>query len=317
MAIDGYFLEGKSLTHTFGQGTTRTTVLRDVSVGLRPGELGLIMGPSGSGKSTLLAILSGLLRPACGQVLALGEDLWCQSARTRKHFRQRHFGFIFQGYNLFPALTARQQLEIVLRWGERVPARLAQARADEMLELLGLAGKETLRPAQLSGGEKQRVAIGRALIKQPVFCFADEPTSALDWAHGRQAVELLRAAATEQGAAVLIVSHDARIEPYADQVYHLEDGCLQKPCPGQEDGGAAVSSPGPGEDSTMRKGQAPGSLEFPETYPSEPCIWPMGITLSSPTAGPGWPLDVGAIGSSTSPESYPAPATEPAQRTSP
>src|SRR5262249_41511858 len=185
MSSQEYYLEGRGLTHTFGQGATRTTVLRDVTVGFRPGEVGLIMGPSGSGKSTLLAIMSGLLRPECGQVLALGEDLWRLSARARKDFRQRHFGFIFQGYNLFPALTAREQLEIVLRWGEGMPARRAQARADEVLELLGLGGKGALRPAQLSGGEKQRVAIGRALIKEPAFCFADEPTSALDWAHGR------------------------------------------------------------------------------------------------------------------------------------
>jgi putative ABC transport system ATP-binding protein len=285
-------LEGRRLTHAFGQGATRTTVLRDVSVGLRPGELGLVMGPSGSGKSTLLALLSGLLRPGCGQVLALGEDLWRLSARARKQFRQRHFGFIFQGYNLFPALTARQQLEIMRRWGVGVPARLAQARADEMLELLGLGGKGTLRPAQLSGGEKQRVAIGRALIKQPVFCFADEPTSALDWAHGRQAVELLRAAATDQGAAVLVVSHDARIAPYADQVYHLEDGRLHRPCPGREGGGAA--GPGP-----------------------EPGVWPRRIVLASPGSGPGWPVDVGAICSSTSLEPDSAPTAEPARRTSP
>ena len=148
------------------------------------------------------------------------------SPRVRKQFRQRHFGFIFQGYNLFPALTAQQQLEIVLRWGDGAAAAEARRRAQEMLDLLGLANKKELRPAQLSGGEKQRVAIGRALVKQPEFCFADEPTAALDSAHGRQVVELLRLAASSQGSAVLIVSHDARIAPYADQVLHLEDGRL-------------------------------------------------------------------------------------------
>jgi putative ABC transport system ATP-binding protein len=127
---------------------------------------------------------------------------------------------------LFPALTARQQLEIVLRWGQGLARREARIRAEEMLDHLGLAKKVSLRPAQLSGGEKQRVAIGRALIKEPSFCFADEPTAALDWAHGAQVVEMLRNAARDCGATVLVVSHDGRIVPYADRVFHLDDGCL-------------------------------------------------------------------------------------------
>jgi putative ABC transport system ATP-binding protein len=188
MAAETYHLEGRRLTHSFGQGMARTTVLHDVSVQVRGGEMALVMGPSGSGKSTLLALLSGLMRPENGHVLALGEDMWQLSAWRRKQFRQRHFGFIFQGYNLFPALTARQQLEIVLRWGEGISAGEARRRADETLDLLGLREKKSLLPAQLSGGEKQRVAIGRALVKKPAFCFADEPTSALDWAHGQRVV---------------------------------------------------------------------------------------------------------------------------------
>src|SRR5206468_172034 len=140
--------------------------LRDVSLRLGGGQMGVIMGPSGSGKSTLLALLSGLMQPEQGEVAALGQDLWRLPGPRRKQFRQRHFGFIFQGYNLFPALTAQQQLEIVLRWGEGTPAGQARRRAAEMLGLLGLAGKNGLHPTQLSGGEKQRVAIGRALIKE-------------------------------------------------------------------------------------------------------------------------------------------------------
>jgi putative ABC transport system ATP-binding protein len=228
MPAETFCLEARRLTHSFGQGASRITVLRDTTLGLRRGQMLLIMGPSGSGKSTLLALLSGLLQPERGQVLALGEDLWQLSPRQRKQFRQRHFGFIFQGYNLFPALTAQQQLEIALRWGEGIASREAQRRAAAMLDLLGLGAKYNLRPAQLSGGEKQRVAIGRALIKQPAFCFADEPTSALDWAHGRQVVELLRAAATSQRATVFVVSHDAHITPYADEVFHIEDGRLHQ-----------------------------------------------------------------------------------------
>ena len=186
------------------------------------------MGPSGSGKSTLLAILSGLLHPDDGQVLTLGQDLWAMSEKERERFRLLNYGFIFQGYNLFSALTARQQLEMVVRWGENASAIDARRRADEMLELLGLAKKAHLRPAELSGGEKQRVAIGRALIKSPRFCFADEPTSALDWHTGENVIEQLRNAAHDRGATVLVVAHDARIIPYADRVFYMEDGCLRE-----------------------------------------------------------------------------------------
>ena len=221
-------LQARDLTRTFGQGDATTTALRDVSLHLCRGEFVLLMGPSGSGKSTLLAALSGLLRPDCGQVMALAQDLWQLSDVEQEQFRLRHFGFVFQGYNLFPMLTARQQVEIVLRWGEGLPARQARKRATEILELLGLARRLHLYPDQLSGGEKQRVVIGQALVKQPAFCFADEPTSALDWAHGEQVIGLLRAAAHERGTTVLVVGHDPRIMPFADRVLHLEDGALRE-----------------------------------------------------------------------------------------
>src|SRR5262249_13740511 len=146
----------------------------------------------------------------------------------------RHFGFIFQGYNLFPALNARQQLEIVLRWGEGASARDASRRADAMLERLGLKGKETLRPMQLSGGEKQRGAIARALVTRTARIFADEPPSALDWKHGQQVIEMLRSAAKAQGTAVFIVTHDPRIVKYADLVYHLEEGRLRTTRPAED-----------------------------------------------------------------------------------
>lgn len=226
MNDDTPVLLARGLTRSFGSGEVKTTAVSDVSLELFRGQMALMMGPSGSGKSTLLAILSGLLSPDQGEVVALGQDIWQMTEPEREEFRRLHCGFIFQGYNLFPALTAREQLEIVLRWGEGVPAAQARLRADEILTLLGLGKKGHLRPHQLSGGEKQRVSVGRALIKQPAFCFADEPTSALDWRHGEQVVELLCAAAHEQGASILVVSHDARLVPYADQVFYLEDGCL-------------------------------------------------------------------------------------------
>jgi putative ABC transport system ATP-binding protein len=223
-------LSGRHLVRTFGDGDTQTTALDDVSLDLERGQFALLMGPSGSGKSTLLAVLSGLLRPTAGTVLARNGDgaldIWNLSDKEREHFRLAHCGYIFQGYNLFPALNARQQLEIVLRWGQGVLAREAREQSDKMLGILGLGNKGHLLPAHLSGGEKQRVAIGRALVKNPTMCFADEPTSALDWAHGEQVVELLRAAAHESGATLLVVSHDARIVPFVDTVFHLEDGRL-------------------------------------------------------------------------------------------
>ena len=225
-------LRGVHITKTFGDGAKRRLALDDVSIDLQPGQLSLLMGPSGSGKSTLLAIASGLLEPDSGQVLAedRGElrDVWAMTAKQREDFRLRTTGFVFQGYNLFPALTARQQLEIVLKWGGYAGTWEAKRQADAMLERLGLAPNRHKKPAYLSGGEKQRVAIGRALVKNPSFMFADEPTSALDWENGQKVMELLRDAAHERGASILVVSHDHRLLPYVDVYYHLEDGHLEQ-----------------------------------------------------------------------------------------
>ena len=217
---------GVNLCRNFGSGEMLTTALADVSIDLYPGQVALLMGPSGSGKSTLLAVLSGLMKPDTGHVYALGKDIWLGNDQVREAFRLKNCGFIFQGYNLFPALTARQQLEMILRWGNGTPLKEASERASHMLALLGMTKKADLRPIQMSGGEKQRVAIGRALIKEPTFVFADEPTAALDWKHGEQVIDLLRAAAHDQGATVLLVAHDSRIIPHADRVFHLEDGVL-------------------------------------------------------------------------------------------
>jgi putative ABC transport system ATP-binding protein len=223
-------LSGTDLTRIYGDGDTRQNALKEVSIDLYRGQLALFMGPSGSGKSTLLAVMSGLLEPSSGRVVCddngRSVDLWKLSSKERENYRLRNVGFIFQGYNLFPALTARQQLEIVLRWGGHCNHREARSRADEMLSLLGLAKKAGKKPAQLSGGEKQRVAIGRALIKNPRFVFADEPTSALDWENGERVIEMLRAAAHERDSTILVVSHDHRLEPYVDTHYHMEDGIL-------------------------------------------------------------------------------------------
>jgi putative ABC transport system ATP-binding protein len=221
-------LKGWGLTKSFGSGEMLTTALNNVGIELYPGQVALLMGPSGSGKSTLLAVLSGLMKPDEGRVLSHDVDLWAMSEVEREAFRFRHCGFIFQGYNLFPALTARQQLEMMLQWGKGISGREARERSKAMLDLLGLSKKADLRPLQLSGGEKQRVAIGRALVKEPSFLFCDEPTAALDWKHGEQVIDLLHNAAHEQGATVLVVAHDARIIPHVDRVFSLEDGCLHE-----------------------------------------------------------------------------------------
>ncbi len=218
-------LKARNLIRSFGSGEEQTIAVREASLELRAGEMSLLMGPSGSGKTTLLAMLSGLLRPDSGQVLALGSDLWRMSDEQRERFRLRHCGFIFQGANLMPGLSARDHLEMVLSWGTQLRWAEVKRKAANMLDLLGLSRKAKLLPEHLSGGEKQRVAIGRALIKEPDLFFADEPTSALDWEHGKHIVELLRETA-HRGATVVMVTHDYRILPYADRVYRLEDGRL-------------------------------------------------------------------------------------------
>lgn len=220
-------LQGLHLTRTFGAGAALTHAVDDVSLEVHAGEAIVLMGPSGSGKSTLLAILSGLLPPSDGQVTALGQDLWTLSDAERQEFRLRHCAFVFQAFNLFPALSARQQLEIVLRMGELAPPPEARRRAEEMLAVLGLGDKSDLHPDELSGGEKQRVAVARALVKNPTFFFADEPTAALDWPRGSQVVGLLCEAAHKRGACVFIVSHDPRLSSCADRIYNLEDGRLR------------------------------------------------------------------------------------------
>ena len=220
-------LSGRRLVQIYGRGETETRALRDVSLDLNPGELTLIIGPSGCGKTTLLAVLSGLLPPTSGKVLIGGRDLYALSAAERREFRRRHVGFIFQGFHLFPTLTVREQLEMVLRWGEGASPDEAAGRTSELLSLLGLTRKAALLPGELSGGEQQRVAIGRALIKKPDLFFADEPTSALDWDHGKQVMEILSQAAHQAFCTVLVVAHDPRVLPFADRSLHMEDGAFK------------------------------------------------------------------------------------------
>lgn len=218
-------LSATGVSKSYGAGIQRVNALLPVSLDLRAGELVMITGPSGSGKSTLMAILSGLLRPDGGQVEALGETLETMSADQCDRFRLAHSGFIFQGFHLLPALTATEQVEIVLRQ-LGVSVREARMRAALALELVGLGKRASNRPGEMSGGEKQRVAIARALAKSPALIFADEPTSALDSENGRQIARLLRTHAETSGATVVCVTHDARLTDQADRVLRMEDGRL-------------------------------------------------------------------------------------------
>lgn len=216
-------LQGTGLVKRFKTGRTHIEVLKSVDFDCRHGEMTMVMGPSGSGKSTLIAALSGLLRPDAGQVTALGEDLWDMRPGKIDKFRLDHCGFIFQGFNLFGALSALQQVTTILKYKGYTPGE-ARDRAAVALTEVGLGNRLDQRPAELSGGEKQRVAIARALAKDPRLLFADEPTSALDGENGQIVIKLLQRAAKEHGAAVICVTHDPRLEAYADRIIHIEDG---------------------------------------------------------------------------------------------
>jgi putative ABC transport system ATP-binding protein len=216
-------LRAENIGKAFLSGRVRTQVLDGLSLSIDAGELTLISGPSGCGKSTLLAILSGLQHVDRGQVFALGSELGQLDSNAMERFRLLHTGFVFQGFNLFPALSAREQVELPLHYLGLSNAQ-ARKRAEQSLEEVGLAHRMELRPSELSGGEKQRVAIARALAKEPELLFADEPTSALDAANGQMIIDILHRIARTHGTTVLCVSHDQRLISHADRVLAMEDG---------------------------------------------------------------------------------------------
>ncbi len=218
-------LVADDIAKAYTTGKVTTSVLDGLSLALEERELALVLGPSGSGKSTLLAILSGLLRPDRGRTIALGEDLWQLSRQELERFRLQHTGFVFQGFNLFPALTAVEQVMLPLGY-LGLDRRSAQNRALAALEEVGLGPRVNSRPLEMSGGEKQRVAIARALAKKPQLLFADEPTSALDSVNGKVVIDSLHRIARSFGATVVCVSHDHRLAASADRVITIADGLI-------------------------------------------------------------------------------------------
>jgi ABC-type lipoprotein export system ATPase subunit len=218
-------LELTGVTHRYGSGETGVLALQDVSLSVRSGEVVLVVGPSGGGKTTALLVMGLLLTPDAGTVRIGGDDAGGLSERERARLRLLRLGYLFQDYNLLGALTSAENVALPLRYaGVRKPAALA--RALELLDALGLADRAGHRPSALSGGEKQRVATARALAMRPDVILADEPTANLDSATGRKVSEQLAAAARAEGAAVVIVTHDSRLDGIADRVLHLEDGRL-------------------------------------------------------------------------------------------
>lgn len=215
-------VRAESVTKRFGVGDTATPVLFGVDMEVRAGELVLLMGPSGSGKTTLLSILAGLMRPSTGRVSLCGAEVSALPDAAVRRVRRESLGFVFQTSNLFPALTAEENVAEVLRM-KGTPRAEAHARARASLERVGLSSRLHHRPAELSGGQKQRVAIARALASDPRMVMGDEVTSALDSATGLAVMELLRGVVSPERA-VLIVTHDHRLERFADRVLEIEDG---------------------------------------------------------------------------------------------
>ncbi len=221
-------LQISNVTKRYGSGTAEVTAVRDVSLTVTPGEIVLIMGPSGSGKSTLLLVLGALLKPSEGSVQLNGEVISDLPESRLPDVRLRHFGFVFQDFNLLSALNVLENVALVaelsgLRRNE------ARQKAAALLTELGLGERLSYDPAKLSGGEKQRVAIARALINDPVLILADEPTANLDSKSGHEVMRLLRRLVKDQNRSAVIVSHDQRIKDIADRVLWLEDGQFKEP----------------------------------------------------------------------------------------
>jgi putative ABC transport system ATP-binding protein len=218
-------LSTESVTKIYDGGSGQIRAVDGVSFEVRQGEFVALVGPSGSGKTTLLAMLAALLKPSEGRITIDGHELSRMSEAERAAFRRQKIGFTFQANNLVPFLTARENVELMLRLNGKLD-RAGKERARELLERLGLGERMNSLPRQLSGGQQQRVAIARALIHQPSLVLADEPTASLDTERAFQVVETFSRIIREQGRAGIMVTHDLRMCQYVDRVLQMQDGVL-------------------------------------------------------------------------------------------
>ena len=218
-----HVIEAKGVTKVYGDGATAVRALHGVDLNVARGEVLLMMGPSGSGKTTLLSIMGAILGATGGSVKVNGDEIVGRPERDLPRIRLEHIGFVFQGFNLFPALTAADNVALALDV-RGVRGREARSRAIAALASVGLEEKAGSYPADLSGGQKQRVAIARALVGDPSVVLADEPTAALDSESGGAVLDLLQHLAHQRNRAVVMVTHDHRAERYADRVVHIADG---------------------------------------------------------------------------------------------
>jgi putative ABC transport system ATP-binding protein len=210
-----------NLIKTYGTAPNEVHALCGASMEIRAGEVLVLMGPSGSGKTTLISILGGILTATSGSVQIAGREIVGLPEKELPKIRKDLFGFIFQGFNLFPALTAQENVAIMCKLkGVKNPKETAK----ELLESVGLGNKLKSYPSDLSGGQKQRVAIARALAGDPQIILADEPTAALDSVSGRNVLEIMSGLARNKNRAVVIVTHDPRVLEYCDRIIHIEDG---------------------------------------------------------------------------------------------
>jgi putative ABC transport system ATP-binding protein len=216
----------RGVTKDFGTGEARVRALQDVNVEIAYGCLTLLVGPSGCGKTTLISIMAGLLDPTAGDVTLLGKSRRELNGRQLVRFRAQNIGFVFQQYNLLPALTAAENVAVPLLI-RKVPRREAVRQGDEMLQAVGLGDRAHSRPVQLSGGQQQRVAIARALVNEPRLLVCDEPTAALDAHSGRNVMELLRKTTVRPDRAVIVVTHDSRVFDFGDQIISMSDGRVE------------------------------------------------------------------------------------------
>jgi len=232
--MNDYVIEARSVEKTLGRGAGEVQALRGIDLSLRRGELTLLMGPSGSGKTTLLLVLGCMLTPNSGSVTVCGTPTSNADKEALARIRREHVGFVFQSYHLFPTLTAARNVQLALDIrGEH--GRQAAKKSREALAMVGLEQKADSLPGGLSGGEQQRVAIARALVANPSVVLADEPTGALDGKNGRSIMRILADTAHERERAVLVVTHDPRVVPFADRIVEIEDGLIVAERPGETD----------------------------------------------------------------------------------